>query len=182
MSLLKTMLGTLVVLLLVLLLFAYSGVYNVAADEPHAPWVRTLLETARDRSIVQRREKVKVPVNLSSAERARQGAKMYGDACQACHIAPGVAPTPVHQGLNPKPPVLHELARNPPPDRLFWIVKHGIKMTGMPAWGETHGDDELWDVVAFVAKLPEMTPQQYEEMVGRAGTRAHSDAHGTASH
>ena len=50
----------------------------------------------------------------------------------------------------------------------FWIVKHGVKMTGMPAWGVTHDDELLWDVVAFVRKLPELTPEQYETMVKNA--------------
>jgi hypothetical protein len=54
------------------------------------------------------------------------------------------------------------------PGAVHWVVKHGIKMTGMPAWGVTHDDDLLWDVVAFVCKLPELTPEQYETLVKNA--------------
>jgi mono/diheme cytochrome c family protein len=50
------------------------------------------------------------------------------------------------------------------PAEQFWVVKHGVKMTGMPAWGVTHDDELLWDVVAFVRKLPELTPEQYETL------------------
>jgi hypothetical protein len=60
------------------------------------------------------------------------------------------------------------------PENLFWITKHGIKMTGMPAWGETHGDEELWDVVAFINQLGQMTPQQYQELTHASGESGHS--------
>jgi mono/diheme cytochrome c family protein len=72
--------------------------------------------------------------------------------------------TEISRGLYPRAP---ELRRNTDltPAELFWIVKHGVKMTGMPAWGVTHDDDLLWDVVAFVRKLPELTPEQYQTMV-----------------
>jgi mono/diheme cytochrome c family protein len=50
------------------------------------------------------------------------------------------------------------------PPELFWILKHGIKMTGMPSWGD-HGDDELWAVVAFLQKLPSMTKEDYAKLV-----------------
>ena len=66
---------------------------------------------------------------------------------------------------------------------LFWVTKNGIKMTGMPAWGKTHGDDELWPVIAFLAKLPELDSDAYEAMlVGAAAMGHHADDAPAAAH
>ena len=87
--------------------------------------------------------------------------------CSECHLAPGVKRTEISQGLYPRAPELRRKTTLTPEEQ-FWVVKHGIKMTGMPAWGVTHDDDLLWDVVAFVRKLPELTPEQYEALVKNA--------------
>jgi Cytochrome C oxidase, cbb3-type, subunit III len=75
--------------------------------------------------------------------------------------------TEISQGLYPRAPELRHGTDLTPAEQ-FWIVKHGVKMTGMPAWGITHDDELLWDVVAFVRKLPELTPEQYETLVKNA--------------
>ena len=87
--------------------------------------------------------------------------------CSECHLAPGVKRTEISQGLYPRAPELRRKTTLTPAEQ-FWVVKHGIKMTGMPAWGVTHDDDLLWDVVAFVRKLPELTKEQYETLVENA--------------
>jgi hypothetical protein len=74
--------------------------------------------------------------------------------------------TEISQGLYPRAPELRRKTGLTPAEQ-FWIVEHGVKMTGMPVWG-THNDELLWDVVAFVRKLPELTPEQYEFMVKNA--------------
>jgi mono/diheme cytochrome c family protein len=98
---------------------------------------------------------------------------MYGSMCQVCHLGPGIDATPVHAGLTPQPPRLSEAAKEYSPERLFWIVKHGIKMSGMPAWGETHPDKELWNVVAFLQRLPQLGPQEYQALTQKT-SMAHS--------
>jgi len=87
--------------------------------------------------------------------------------CAGCHLAPGVAPTEISQGLYPLAP---ELSRRHPrePAAQFWTIKHGVKMTAMPAWGRTHSDSLIWDMVAFVRKLPSLSPAQYRAMVESA--------------
>ena len=91
----------------------------------------------------------------------------YSEMCSGCHLAPGMKRTEISQGLYPRAPELRRKTGLTPAEQ-FWVVKHGIKMTGMPAWGVTHDDDLLWDVVAFVRKLPELTPEQYETLVKNA--------------
>lgn len=163
------------------LVVIYSGMYSVAADQSHWRATRWLLETTRTQSIKARLDDVVIPADLESQERVRRGAVGYVEMCQSCHLAPGVAPTPLHQGLSPEPPVLAEAhSHNHGPEYLFWIIKHGIKMTGMPAWGETHGEDELWDLVAFVQKLPALKQDEYRSLTTENSDNKHNniDGHG----
>ena len=145
----------------------YAGLYNIAADVPHTQPVYWLLETMRDRSVEARARDIVVPNDLKDPNRISRGAGQYADMCSGCHLAPGMKRTEISQGLYPRAPELRRKTTLTPAEQ-FWVVKHGIKMTGMPAWGVTHDDDLLWDVVAFVRKLPELTPEQYETLVKNA--------------
>ena len=145
----------------------YSGAYNVAADIPHTRPVYWLLEIARERSIEVRAKDIAVPSNLSDAKRIESGAGQYAEMCAGCHLAPGMRRTEIARGLYPRAPELRRRAHSDPAED-FWVVKHGIKMTGMPAWGVTHSDELLWDVVAFLQTLPELTAEQYQALVKSA--------------
>jgi mono/diheme cytochrome c family protein len=168
MTVLKTLIGVLVVIIIATLAFIYSGVYNVAADELHTAPIRWILETVRTQSIDRRDNNIQVPDDLTNMQRIQGGARSYAAMCQICHLGPGIEPTPLHIGLNPQPPRLSKEADHHSAENLFWITKHGIKMTGMPAWGETHTDEELWDIVAFIKKLPELSPEQYKKLTNDA--------------
>jgi len=170
---LKKFLAAVVILAVGLILFIYSGIYDVAADSPHSRPVRWVLETTRERSIDRREDEARPPADLSTPARIQNGAKSYQAMCQACHLAPGMETTALHRGLNPAPPRLAEEEGGAPPARLFWIVKHGFKMTAMPAWGKSHSDEELWDIVAFLQKLPGMSPEQYEQLTGASSEAGH---------
>jgi mono/diheme cytochrome c family protein len=74
-----------------------------------------------------------------------------------------VTKSDIRPGLYPHPPNLAQ-SQMQAEQRAFWIIKHGIKMSAMPAWGKSLDDDAIWDIVAFVRKLPEMTPQTYQEL------------------
>jgi mono/diheme cytochrome c family protein len=152
--------GALLVLAAVVVI--YAGLYNIAADVPHTPPVYWLLETIRGRSVAARSRDIVVPKDLDDANRISKGAGQYAEMCSGCHLAPGMKRTEISRGLYPRAPELRHKTDFTPAEQ-FWIVKHGVKMTGMPAWGVTHDDDLLWDVVAFVRKLPELTPEQCEE-------------------
>ena len=157
--------GTLMVLAGALAVGIYAGVYNVAADVPHTQPV--LLEMVRERSIATRARDVVVPNDLDDASRISRGAGQYVEMCSDCHLAPGMKRTEISRGLYPRAPELRRKTDLTPAEQ-FWIIKHGVKMTGMPAWGVTHDDELLWDVVAFVGKLPELTPEEYETLVKNA--------------
>ena len=159
--------GALVVFLAAAAVGIYAGVYNIAADVPHTQPVYWLFETVRERSVATRARHIVVPNDLDDATRITRGAGQYADMCSGCHLAPGMKRTEISRGLYPRAPELRRQTDLTPAEQ-FWIVKHGVKMTGMPAWGLTHDDELLWDVVAFVRKLPELTPEQYEALVKNA--------------
>lgn len=159
--------GTLLVLAGALAVAIYAGLYNVAADVPHTQPVYWLLEMVRERSIAAQARDVAVPNDLDDASRISRGAGQYVEMCSGCHLAPGMKRTEISRGLYPRAPELRRKTVFTPAEQ-FWIIKHGVKMTGMPAWGVTHDDEMLWDVVAFVGKLPELTPEDYETLVKNA--------------
>ena len=145
----------------------YVGVYDIGADAPHTKPVHWLIETVRDRSIAVRARGVAVPVDLNSQQRVATGAGLYAEMCSGCHLAPGMEKTEISQGLYPSAPELsHGLAHSPAEE--FWMIKHGVKLTAMPAWGRTHSDELMWDMVAFVRRLPILSPAQYEAIVKSA--------------
>jgi mono/diheme cytochrome c family protein len=158
----------------------YGGLFNVAADVPHSNAVYWLLETARQRSIAMRATGIEVPGNLADPKRIVSGAGQYAEMCAECHLAPGMKRTEIARGLYPRAPELRRGSSLTAAEQ-FWVIKHGIKMTGMPAWGLTHDDDILWDVVAFLRKLPELTPKQYRELVAST-PKTHGDPMGHEGH
>ncbi|GGY71077.1 c-type cytochrome [Marinobacter zhanjiangensis] len=155
---------TLIVLGLGGALFVYSGVYNVAATEEHTDIGNWALHTAMHRSVKGRAGDIEVPENLVSEERVRQGARAYDQLCAACHLKPGQSDSLIRQGLNPTPPALDREGHWTAGEQ-FWIIKHGIRMTGMPAWGDTHEDEDLWELTAFLQRYPSLSEEQYVALV-----------------
>lgn len=185
----SVILALLVLLLAAAAVFVYSGAYNVSAISRESNWLAWLLRTAREQSVHRNAEGI-IPPPLSNPELVRLGFRHYDEMCVICHGAPGIAPGEAHDGLNPKPPHLDQAAKAMSPAELFWVVKNGIKMTGMPAWGPTHSDELIWAMVAFVRQLPEMNAAQYLALRKQAenshesndehehsGTPAHQHAH-----
>jgi mono/diheme cytochrome c family protein len=145
----------------------YSGAYNVAAVVPDPAIVRWLLSTNMQRSVVRHAQSVSAPAQLTE-EQARKGIAIYKETCVYCHGAPGQDPGDIGKGLNPEPPYLPDTVARWSSAQLFWIIKNGIRMTGMASYGAVHNDDEIWSLVAFVQRLPNMTPEQFKQMEAAA--------------
>ncbi|MCI4568905.1 DUF4440 domain-containing protein [Lysobacter sp. CFH 32150] len=151
--------------------FIYSGIYNIGADDPHYRLVHSLLEVTRERSIEARSDEISVP-DLNDKTRIRSGAGNYDAMCTGCHLAPGMPPTELSKGLYPPPPNLAKrAAQNPAED--FWVIKHGIKATAMPAWGKSMEDEYIWGMVAFLRSLPQLNAEQYRATVATSGGHSH---------
>lgn len=162
------------------LIYMYSGAYPMGADVPHNKLTYWLLETAREQSIEAASKNIDVP-SLDDPELLLSGGADYNDMCVACHLKPGSAQSDMSIGLYPAPPNLSKSADEHGHDdsgdahgdsaqsarRQFWIIKHGIKASGMPAWGPTHDDKRIWAMVAFLQKLPELNSEQYQIITAR---------------
>jgi mono/diheme cytochrome c family protein len=146
-------------------IFIYSGIYNIGADDHHTKPVFTVLQTLRNQSIHIRSKDIVVP-NLNDPQLILKGAGQYAAMCTSCHLTPGMKDSEVSVGMYPQPPNLSQMRIDP--QDAFWVIKHGLKMSAMPAWGGSHDDATIWSLVAFTQKLPKMTPQEYKDIVAKA--------------
>ena len=166
MKYLLTIVITLAVLAGGALYYAWSGMYNIAATEPHWTVTSSLIRILRDRSIEVHSKGIQAP-NLNDPKLKQIAFPHYHDMCRFCHGAPGYSPEEFALGLYPFPPkmtsgYIQKMFRD---IEIFWIVKHGIKMTGMPAFGHTHTEEQMWGLVALAEEIPRMSAEQYEELV-----------------
>lgn len=162
-------------------LVLYGGFYNVASTRPHFQWVHSLLEIGMQQSVRRHARDIMPPASASPATIAR-GAGLYRDNCVVCHGAPGVAQGDIGQSMQPVPGPLADAARRWRPNELYWITRHGIKMSGMPAWEYHLSDQDIWTVVGFLVALPALSPGAYAALIEQAGPtqRAARPEHATA--
>ena len=175
----KGVFSAVVIALLLGVGFLYSGLHPMGADDKHSKLTYWALETMRENSIARASKGIDVPA-LDDPSLLLAGGADYNDMCSACHLQPGVTENDMTIGLYPSPPNLaskldehghdhgaqmtdEEAAR-----RNFWIIKHGIKASGMPAWGPTHDDARIWAMVAFLQKLPELNETHYQILTARS--------------
>lgn len=166
-------LATIAVLVAAAAAFLWSGAYNFAADARHSEPVLSMIAFARERSVKVRAHDIKVPP-LGEQMLITKGAGNYDAMCARCHQAPGRGHTELSRGLNPSPPNLagHVVQ----PAAAFWTIKHGIKASGMPAWGKSMHDRDIWSLVAFLQKLPSMDQTAYRRLVEQSGGHSHAGA------
>jgi mono/diheme cytochrome c family protein len=143
--------------------YFFGGYYSVAASAEEPRLVKWLLAQARKASIARHATET-APMPLDDAAVVREGARAYAErGCINCHGAPGVNWEKFSEGLRPDPPDLKKIAGEREPAQLFWVIKHGINMTGMPAFGPTGVPDrEIWTITAFVKKLPGVSEADFK--------------------
>lgn len=168
-------LGTLIVLSVTGLGVAYTGAYNVAATEEHSAFGHWVASTTMYHSIAARADD-ETPPSFTS-EMVAAGAGEYKAMCQQCHGGPGVDRAGWAATMLPQPPELVDSAQHWSAGEIRWIVEHGIKSTGMPAFGPGHDEETLWSITAFVTRLPEMSPADYAAFPESEHHGAGSDHH-----
>lgn len=159
------------------LVVVWAGVPNVAAGWRDPPPLRWLLHTAYERSVARRAGELVVPTAVADPGQALAGARAFDEMCAACHTPPGREPTVQSAGLNPPPPELTELARRRTPAQAYWVVKNGVRMTGMPAFGPSHTDPQLWQLVAFLQVARDLDSAGYDAWQARAKRLSADDGH-----
>jgi cytochrome c553 len=141
-------------------LFAWSGLYNVAASSGHWPIFELFLRFALSSSVRTQSLGLKAPP-LNDPALVRRGAAHFASGCGPCHGTPHNPAGPIVAQLLPRPPPLSSQVSDWRREELFFIVKQGLKYTGMPGWVSPERDDEVWAMVAFLAKLPGMTQDEF---------------------
>jgi mono/diheme cytochrome c family protein len=163
-----------VIAIIAYFVIAFTGAYQVGADVPHWGVTRNAIGFLREHAIERRAADIKPPP-LDDPALVKLGAQHYSEMCTGCHLAPGMGRSELRDGLYPKPPILTRFA--PDPAESFWIIKHGLKMTAMPAWGATHDDHSIWAMVAYLQKQPRMSAAEYQSLTANASVM---QGHGAA--
>lgn len=165
-------------------LVATAGLIEIGADTPHSRPVLAALSFVRERAIARRIAEIVPPPDLAAPERVRRGAGNYDAMCSDCHLAPELPDSEIRRGLYPTPPNLALKADTPSgirnPARDFWIIKHGIKSSAMPAWSKGGiEDDAIWDLAAFLQEMPQLSQTAYRDLVAASDGHSHG---GMAEH
>jgi len=149
-----------------------GGFYDISATEQHYPFIYTVLAQGMQASVAHHAQDIVAPADLDAPARVPRGAALYQANCVQCHGGPGVAPSLHGLSMQPAPGPLVDADTNWKARELYWITRHGVKMSGMPAWEYHLSDDELWDVVAFVSAMPGMTQGDFRRLTGRPVAQA----------
>lgn len=151
-------------------IFFFAGFYNVAATEKESGIVAWAVAQVRQASIGRHASEI-VPRSLDDPATVQAGARTYATrGCLTCHGGPGVNRGRYPEGLNPRPPELKDIAGLRETREIFWVIKNGIRMSGMPGYGSAGASDaEIWAVVAFVKKLPSVSDAEFKEWRARPG-------------
>ncbi len=156
----------------------YFGVVDVSADTPHSAPVLQAIGWVRERAVAAASAGIAPPADLADSSRIRRGAGNYDAMCVECHLAPGVGNTELRSGLYPQPPELMRRTgaaeSGQAAARRFWIIKHGIKASAMPAWSKGGMEDEaIWDLCAFLGILPTLSATDYRQLVAASSGHSH---------
>ena len=148
------------------LLLAWSGLVSVAASSGHYAITTWFLHYTMRQAVKTQSSLVEVPSGvLDDAGQVALGAVHYADGCAPCHGAPGEPRSPLVLAMTPPPPWLPRVIPTWDTEALFWIVRHGVKYSGMPAWPAQARADEVWAVVAFLRALPDLDAATYRRLV-----------------
>lgn len=172
-----TLVAVLLIAVIMTAALLWSGTFNFAADEPHWSVTYDLIKFAREQSIDAHRDGLQAP-DLANAALVSGGAGNYDAMCTGCHLKPGLRENELRTALYPQPIDLTS-TRESDPLRDFLIIKHGVKMSGMPAWGRSMGDEYIWGIVAFLQQLPALTTGSYAAMVDASGGHQHGGGEGS---
>ena len=148
--------------------FIGAGFYNVGATKQHFQPVFSVLTLAMHRSVRLHARHIEPPP-LQDETMVRRGATCFQDKCVQCHGAPGVAQGDIGKSMQPLPGPLVDATQTFHPRELYWITRNGIRLSGMPSWEFRLTDSEIWDVVAFLQHLPQLSPQAYAALAQPPG-------------
>lgn len=153
------------------LLYARLGLINPRADIPVSSLESSVAMKFLDASLDRRAPDEKNPVGASEAELAA-GMKLFQSNCAGCHGDINHAESSMAESFYPRAPQFLQDVPDMPGNQNFYLIKHGIRYSGMPAWGHVMTDQQIWQVVGFLSamnKLPEAVQGQWRSLSKRNG-------------
>lgn len=143
--------------------FLQLGFLSMRADQPVSSWERALAMPSLDASTERHAPKVENPVPPTDEDLAA-GARLYRDKCADCHGRPDNPVSDYGRSFYPPAPQFFRRAPDMPEYQNFYITKHGVRWTGMPAWGQVMADSEIWQVVSVLSRIEKLPPAAQEEL------------------
>jgi len=162
-------------------LISRLGLYPIGADNPPTALERSLAGRAMDVYADKHKPSGGNPVEPSAGNLA-QGAAEYEEHCAFCHGGVRARISPMRDRLNPPAPQLINRIPHDDDAWLFWVTKHGVRMTGMPEWDGVLSDDEIWKIVAFVKHSDRLPPEAQAAWQRSAATPGRIDEHTPEQH
>jgi len=149
-----------VLIILIAIGFTYSffGIYNVAASNPRYGITEWFLSSTMDASVKRHSQGIIAP-SMDKPEMKAAGNRYYSSLCADCHGGPKVKRETFATGLNPNPPDLEKAVSDWTNPQLFWIVKNGVKMTGMPSFEANFNNNQIWEIVSYLRTLSHSTSE-----------------------
>lgn len=145
------------------LVIAKRGYVNFRADQPPTTLERRLAMAAVDASIDRHAAELKNPIPPTE-ENIVAGARLFRDNCAGCHGTPSNAESQFGRSFSPPVPAFFKEAPDMPDHQNFYIIQHGIRWSGMPAWNGTLSDQQTWQVVTFLAHTEKLPPAALKEL------------------
>lgn len=177
----RTLLTLLIIVVLLIgaaFLYAWSGMYNIAATHEHWDVTYKFIGMMTENSIKQQSDSVVNPLP-ATPEAAEAYIDHFHSMCRLCHSSPGYPRKEFAQGLYPSPPDLAERSHQQKwsDEDIFWIIEHGIKMSGMPAFSPTHSKEEIQGLAGLVRRMPELNESGYKDLLRKAGLSTEDQGH-----
>ncbi len=169
------LLAGMVAIIVLIFLVQYSGIINMTASQKPGP-IDKMGAMMAERALVWRAPDEEMPLTADGAAAFDH----FASACVQCHGAPDAAPAKWAEFMLPKPPELSAEAEEYTDGELFYIIKHGIRMTGMPAFGDAHQDKDVWNMVALLRHINDLTAEQTARL--REAVDRHDHRHTGATH
>jgi thiosulfate dehydrogenase len=182
----KLWLGFIIGIIVVLLggfCYVRFGFVNPRADIPINSIEKTIAMPSLDAAVDRRAPDIKNPIGSSCGDsNLVAGMKVYQTNCASCHGDIHHPHGMFADALYPRAPQFFEDVPDMPENQNFYIIQHGIRLSGMPAWKQILSEQEMWQVTTFLSHIEKLPPSVFEQWKVEAGTPTNTDStHNPAS-
>jgi mono/diheme cytochrome c family protein len=162
--------ATLAAIVIIVIAVTHLGLYPIGADNPPSRLEHMLAGRAMDVYADNHKPAGDNPIGPTAAN-LTQGALQYEEHCALCHGGAKAKVSKMQNQFSPPAPQLINRIPHDPPSWIFWVTKHGVRMTGMPAWTGILSDDDIWKIVAFIKNSGKLPPETHAAWQASAARR-----------